>query len=883
MPVYNAQPYLREAVDSILRQTFADFELIAVDDGSTDRSGGMLSDFAKSDSRVRILRNELDKGIVGALNTGLSNARGQMIARMDADDVSLQNRFAQQIAYLKKHPDLALCGSWVRTIGRVQGNVWKQPVANEDIRVQMLFYGALAHPAVMWKREAVDALDFRYDQNFIFAEDYELFTRFSGVVNFGNIPKVLLHYRTHYTNVGSIRQIEQEQKTRSVQLRELKRLGIEPSRAEFEIHRRISSWSLENSAEFLSDAGKWLDRLQEANSGSRLYDQSALERFISAKRADINGAFYEPSPGAVSRSRRLQDLAERYLPPRAVPIVKRAYRTVFPVLSSGLQAARAAKRLAQSVGGKRFALERSVPPNFRIGMAVLAHERPDYLEMCLDSLFQTKLHKYDITFLVIDDGSSDPRVREIINRPRDPAYRIVRVFSEKGHNSWGAAFNKAMRHLLDLGTFDIVGTCDADALFHPDWLDKTMKIALWAKKHHRRHTLGPFSSFNSSDEEFHEVLGSYKTPYGSFSVKKRMGALNYFYFRKDLETLGMFAEHRDDETLMTAKFMQLNVRNFCTTTSYVEHIGQLSVLNQWRPVPLQRAVHALNLEKKGWPVSLKTVGTLGYFKDTLASVVIGADVWSQMPIDVMITAIAKDKAVLPLVIEGVRRNLRHPINAIRVVAPDDPGLRQLCKSLGCEFVDEEAALPGVKDRIDYKVGTQNRRGWLFQQLLKLSGDTLTSQSHYLVIDADTVLVTPQTFERRGQPLLLHSDEFHRPYFEVVESLLGSTPTILWSFVSHQMLFSVERLKAMKTHIETRSGRPWIGAILDNVNYDDASGFSEFELYGQWCMDRYPVSTLREYWFNKQLQPGRAVTYASLARQFGGRFRSVSLHSYLSGH
>ena len=253
--------------------------------------------------------------------------------------------------------------------------------------------------------------------------------------------------------------------------------------------------------------------------------------------------------------------------------------------------------------GMSTRLEKRVRVNFKIGFAVLVHERPEHLRVCLDSLFQTNLHDYDITFLIQDDGSRDSRVREIIETPRNYKYKIVRSYTEKGHNSWGAAFNKAMKKLMEIGDFDILGSCDADAFFHPEWLDKTLKVCLWAKEHHRDHILGPFSSFNSSDREFHRILGTYESPDGAYVVKERMGALNYLYFKEDLLKLGYFEEHKDDETLMTEKFRRLKVRNFCTKTSYVEHLGEESILDQWRPTAVgANAAYALKPARYGWRV-----------------------------------------------------------------------------------------------------------------------------------------------------------------------------------------------------------------------------------------------------------------------------------------
>lgn len=529
--------------------------------------------------------------------------------------------------------------------------------------------------------------------------------------------------------------------------------------------------------------------------------------------------------------------------------------------------------------GIGFRLQRYLPANPKIGFAILAHERPEYLQMCLDSLFQTKLHNWDITFLIQDDGSTDLRVREIIETPRDSRYRIVRIYTPKGHNSWGAAFNKAIRNLLEIDDFDIIGSCDGDALFHPEWLDKTLKVCLWAKRHHRKHVLGPFSSFNSSDQAFHQVLGEYDSPFGKYSVKVRMGALNYLYFKSDFLKLGFFPEDKDDETLMTEKFSRLKVRNFCTETSYVEHIGQLSILNQWRPVPVSRAVFGLNLAPDGWPKSLATVNTLGYFKDIIGQKTIGSQIASVVKVDVVIVVMKKDLATLDLCIDSVRRNLLHPIGTVFIVSPVSEEIVGFSTRKQCRFVCEDNVLPIRRTDINY-LGPdgQDRSGWLFQQLLKYGMSDLVEQEHYFVIDADTVLVTPQRFEDDGRLLLLHSDEYHPPYFSVCGNLLRMNPTILLSCVAHQMLFSVPRLQAMFAHISSIT-HDWWKSILVNVDYSDNSGFSEFETYGQWCMKEYPEETLREYWFNLALSRGEMGSLDILCAEYGRKYRSVSFHHY----
>ena len=518
-------------------------------------------------------------------------------------------------------------------------------------------------------------------------------------------------------------------------------------------------------------------------------------------------------------------------------------------------------------------------PQVKIGIAVLAHERAEYLKICLDTLFQTNLYDYDVTFLLQDDGSSDARVRELIKQPRDAGYKIVRSFTAKGHNSWGAAFNKAMKKLLSIDKFDIIGSCDSDALFHPQWLDKMLKICLWARKNHRGHVLGPFSSFNSSDYKFHKILGTYKSPYGNYVVKERMGALNYFYFTEDFLKLGFFPEDKNDETLMTERFKQLGVCNFCTETSYVEHVGQLSVLNQWRPTAVECAVYGMNLAREGWPKVLNEIGTMGYFRDVHHNRSLETARHSKMKIDVLIPVAAKDVEVLSLVIESARENLKHPIGRMIVVGEDSQRIKSVCSAKNCEFIDEATVLSVRKEDIAYKVKGMDRAGWLFQQLIKLSGDSICTEEHYLTLDADTVLIKPVVFEVGGKIVMLHSDEHHQPYFDLYKRLFGDQTRTTLSFVSHHMLFSREFLGLLKKQLQMRHRVGWMEVLFKNIDGAQLSGMSEYELYGQWVFANYPERIVREYWFNLSLERAFYWRLAELKSKLAGNYRSISFHEY----
>jgi hypothetical protein len=514
-------------------------------------------------------------------------------------------------------------------------------------------------------------------------------------------------------------------------------------------------------------------------------------------------------------------------------------------------------------------------------MAILAHERPEYLEACLDTLFLTNLYNFDITFLICDDGSTNPRVREIISKPRDSKYKIFIKFFPKGPNNAGSAINRAIKYLSDLDSFDIIGWSDPDALYHPEWLLKTMQICLWARKNHSEHTLGPFSSFNSSDKEFHQWFGTYTSPFGDYVVKRQMGMLNYFFFKSDLNKFGIFEENSDDETLKTFELEKLEVRNFCTYNSYIEHLGKDSILNKWRPTAVARPVFGLNLPKLGWPNQLKKFETYGYYKDVKNVKTVFNNPESLLPVEIVICVVEKDYPTLPLTIESIRKNLKHPIEKIHLISPYTIEIVKMAEELNCNFINESEILPFDLDEISYiTIAGTDRSRWLFKQLIVMAVDRFVQTSHYFCIDADTILLSPQVFEFNGRELVLHSDEFHKPYYDVYQRLVGENTTSLLSCVAHQMLFNCNILNNLKNHIEEKFNAPWYRAIIDCTDYSSSSGFSEYELYGHWVIAKFNTNVTREYWFNlrenRNLVP---LDLESLEQLYGDKYRSISLHSY----
>ncbi|GHV40027.1 glycosyl transferase [Bacteroidia bacterium] len=221
MPVYNAQAYLEDSINSILEQSFKSFELIIINDGSTDNSLDLLGNY--SDNRVQVINSEHD--FIKSLNIGMTQARGQYIARMDADDIMLPYRLTMQYGYMEAHPEVDICGGWLETFGNETATTTMQQSLNQrDILSTMLLHCPLYHPTVMMKRSIIDNMPLIgnirlcYKEDYIYAEDYKLWSdlAMSGY-RFANIPEVLTMYRISKTQNTSRYLIQMQQTTIKIQ------------------------------------------------------------------------------------------------------------------------------------------------------------------------------------------------------------------------------------------------------------------------------------------------------------------------------------------------------------------------------------------------------------------------------------------------------------------------------------------------------------------------------------------------------------------------------------------------------------------------------------------------------------------------------------------
>lgn len=216
LPVYNGKQYLAEAIDSVLSQTFANFELIMIDDGSTDDSQQILREYEKRDPRVRVVVRE-NRGLATTLNDSLDIARGAWIARMDQDDIALPHRFERQLEWLEQ-TGADICGSWVQRFGSADKRVVRLPQTDEAIKMAMLFHSPFAHPAVIMRAPLVKRL--RYDKAWEKAEDYDLWERAAEAGwKMVNVPEVLLLYRVHDEQISTLTANRQQQLTQDIRRR----------------------------------------------------------------------------------------------------------------------------------------------------------------------------------------------------------------------------------------------------------------------------------------------------------------------------------------------------------------------------------------------------------------------------------------------------------------------------------------------------------------------------------------------------------------------------------------------------------------------------------------------------------------------------------------
>lgn len=276
MSVYNGAAYLRPAIESILAQTFADFEFLIVDDASTDDSVAIIESY--HDPRIVLIRNEQNSGLAASLNRIIDQARGTYLARMDADDVSLPERLATQVTFLESHPDVVLVGSFAQIMN--SSLLMRQPTTHDTLAPHLLFRTSFIHPTVVFRRAFLMKHALRYDTAFRQTQDYELFTRIARIGTVANIPKVLLLYRQHEKQASHEKLANQIENARTIMRREFETFGLSLTEEELDLVAGVKRFSFASLPHVLERLSTLFTRIMKRNEEMHRYTEAGLREVL---------------------------------------------------------------------------------------------------------------------------------------------------------------------------------------------------------------------------------------------------------------------------------------------------------------------------------------------------------------------------------------------------------------------------------------------------------------------------------------------------------------------------------------------------------------------------------------------------------------------------
>lgn len=284
MPVYNGEKYLKEAIESILNQTYRDFEFLIIDDGSTDSSADIVRSY--SDSRIRFVQNETNIKIAATRNKGIELAKGEYIIPMDCDDISLPERIEKLVNFMEKNPEVGVCGAFYEEFGEnVPSKIVKNPTNSDDIKAALFFFCAIPNVACIIRKKYLNKYNLRYDNQFRFlAEDLDLWFRCGLHFELANLPEILVKYRR---NESSITHIYVDDKHFECHLpfykRNLSLLGIQSDDEMIQTYHYIATGKHPINIDFLKLAEKWLLLLLENNLKHKVFPERAFSEILAQK------------------------------------------------------------------------------------------------------------------------------------------------------------------------------------------------------------------------------------------------------------------------------------------------------------------------------------------------------------------------------------------------------------------------------------------------------------------------------------------------------------------------------------------------------------------------------------------------------------------------
>jgi glycosyltransferase involved in cell wall biosynthesis len=277
MSVYNSQSYLKEAIDSVLSQSYTNFEFIIINDGSTDNSLSIINSY--NDKRIVFINNDCNKGLIYSLNKGLEIAKGEFIARMDSDDVSLPDRLRLQVQQFLSNPNAVIVGSDYFLLKGDNQKYIKNINDSDYQKAVLLFTPCFCHPTVMIKNIFKEN-NIQYNANFIHAEDYKLWTDLYSFGDFMNVKKPLLKYRHHSLQVSNLKNESQLNISSLIRELYLKQLNFSLSQKQFEILNYIGNNFFISSKQILNEIEECLLHLYNQNKTHQKFNDNSFKRFM---------------------------------------------------------------------------------------------------------------------------------------------------------------------------------------------------------------------------------------------------------------------------------------------------------------------------------------------------------------------------------------------------------------------------------------------------------------------------------------------------------------------------------------------------------------------------------------------------------------------------
>jgi len=314
LPTYNVSLYIKEAIDSILNQTIQDFEIILIDDGSTDKTVTIIE--AIDDVRIRIIKKPINKGLIDSLNIGFKAAKGKYIARMDGDDISLPTRFEKQLHVLENNPEIQVCGCWLQSFG-ANSRIIKHKEFHAEIKAQLLLGNSMSLGAVMLSRDAFK--NYTFDATKIHVEDYDFWARTAWDCKMNNIQEVLYLYRFHEEQVSNVYNKVQKQEDVLIKLDLYHKLDYDKEVFTDEFIVKILFTNKEIEIKDCILFFNWLKKLLEVNRIQNIYEQKALSEVIDIlKRSFVFNMFFTNKRNNIDYNLRKEIL-------KILPLNERAY------------------------------------------------------------------------------------------------------------------------------------------------------------------------------------------------------------------------------------------------------------------------------------------------------------------------------------------------------------------------------------------------------------------------------------------------------------------------------------------------------------------------------------------------------------------------------